>query len=145
MTEAARFGGSEHTGKPRFDRPMVVLVVEDEVLVNMNICEFLIDEEFTVFSAREAKEAVALLETLDGAVDLLFTDVNMPGGMDGFDLVRLTQNRWPTVKILIATGGRASTDLPLDLQKFGPMLIKPYGLELMGNTVSNILANTKSR
>ncbi|WP_240334428.1 response regulator [Sphingobium estronivorans] len=141
MTEAARFGGSEYTGKPRFDRPMVILVVEDEALVNMNICEFLIDEEFTVFSARGANEALMLMEALDGSVDLLFTDVNMPGGMDGFDLVRLAQERWPAVKILIATGGRDSSDLPSDLQKFGPMLMKPYRLEVMANTVSNILSN----
>lgn len=143
MTEAVRFGGSEYTGKPRFERPMVILVVEDEALVNMNICEFLIDEEFTVFSAREAKEALMLMEALGGSVDLLFTDVNMPGGMDGFDLVRLTQERWPAVKILITTGGRDSSDLPPDLQKLGPMLMKPYKLEIMENTISNILASAQ--
>lgn len=141
MTEAARFDGPEYTGKPRFDRPMVILVVEDEALVNMNVSEFLIDEEFTVFSAREAKEALALMEALGGSVDLLFTDVNMPGGMDGFDLVRLVQERWPAVKILITTGGRDSSDLPTDLQKFGPMLVKPYRLEIMASTVFNILNN----
>ncbi|NML91165.1 response regulator [Sphingobium sp. TB-6] len=122
---------------------MVILVVEDEALVNMNVCEFLIDEEFTVFSAREAKEALMLMEALGGSVDLLFTDVNMPGGMDGFDLVRLTQERWPAVKILITTGGRDSSDLPPDLQKLGPMLMKPYKLEIMENTISNILASAQ--
>lgn len=119
---------------------MIILVVEDEVLVNMNVCDFLIDEEFTVFSARNADEALALMEQLGGAVDLLFTDVNMPGALNGFDLARLTHERWPGIKILITTGGRDPSDLPPDLQKFGPMLAKPYRLEILGMMAANMIA-----
>lgn len=132
----APFATPEYNGRPRFSRPMIILVVEDEALINMNACDFLVDQEFTVFSARDADEALSLMEELGGAVDLLFTDVNMPGTLDGFDLVRLAHQRWPCVKILITTGGRNPADLPPDLQKFGPILAKPYRLEILGMRAS---------
>ena len=139
MVEEVPFGRPEPNGRPRFSRPMIVLVVEDEALVNMNVCDFLVDQEFTVFSARNAHEALSLMEELGGAVDLLFTDVNMPGELDGFDLVRLAHNRWPGVRILITTGGRDPSDLPPDLQKFGPMLPKPYRLEILGMMAARMI------
>ena len=135
----APFAMSEYNGRPRFSRPMIILVVEDEALVNMNACEFLIEQEFTVFSARDADEALSLMEELGGTVDLLFTDVNMPGAFDGFDLVRAAREKWPHIGILITTGGRNPSDLPPDLQEFGPMLAKPYSLEILGIMAAGII------
>lgn len=119
---------AERTGRPRFPRPVIILVVEDEALVSMNVCEFLVEQEFTVFAAQDAGEALGLLEQLDGKVDLMFTDVNMPGELNGFDLVRQVSIRWPAMRIVITSGGCDPGDLPADLRRYGPMLMKPYSL-----------------
>jgi len=117
---------AELTGRPRFSRPVIILVVEDEALVSMNVCEFLIEQEFTVFAAQDVEEALGLLEQLDGRIDLIFTDVNMPGAQNGFDLVRQVAARWPAVRMLITSGGYGPGDLPADLERYGPILSKPY-------------------
>lgn len=119
------------TGKPRFPRSVIILIVEDEALFRMDACEFLIDQEFTVFTASDAQEALAVLHQLDGKVDLLFTDVNLPGERDGFDLVREVGMRWPGIRILFTSGALDGRDLPADLWQFGPVLSKPYHLDAL--------------
>ncbi|UXC91451.1 response regulator [Sphingobium sp. RSMS] len=123
------------TGRPRFPRPVIILVVEDEALVSMNVCEFLIDQEFTVFAAQDVEEALGILHRLDGLVDLLFTDVNMPGQQDGFDLARQVSSRWPGTRILVTSGGLEGQKLPDDLRQFGPVLPKPYHLDALASKI----------
>lgn len=119
------------TGRPRFPKPVIILVVEDEALVSMNVCEFLEEQEFTVFAAQDVEEALGLLEQLDGRIDLIFTDVNMPGEQNGFDLVRQVALRWPAVRMLITSGSFGRDDLPMDLHRYGPILSKPYSLDVL--------------
>ncbi|WP_257558299.1 response regulator [Sphingobium sp. CFD-2] len=109
--------------------------MEDEIFVGMTACQFLTDQDFTVFDAQDGDEAILLLEQLDGKVDLLFTDVYMPGRRDGLALVREVQARWPAIKILITSGGMGPDALPPDLQKFGPVLQKPYSLPMLVLTI----------
>ncbi len=130
---------AERIGRPRFPRPVIILVVEDEALVSMNVCEFLVEQEFTVFAAQDAGEALGLLEQLDGKVDLMFTDVNMPGDLNGFDLVRQVSIRWPAMRIVITSGGCHPGDLPADLRRYGPMLMKPYSLDALDLQMVNAI------
>lgn len=123
------------TGRPRFPKPVVILVVEDEALVSMNVCEFLVDQEFTVFAAQDVDEALDLLRQLDGGVDLIFTDVNMPGERNGFDLAREVSSRWPAVHVMITSGGCSQNALPADLQHFGPIMSKPYDLSVLASRI----------
>ena len=92
---------------------ITVLVVEDEVIIRMDLVHFLIDEGFEVFEAGDADEAIGILETND-KIQLIFTDVDMPGSMDGLKLSAAVRNRWPPVKIIVTSGHRAValTDLP---------------------------------
>jgi DNA-binding response OmpR family regulator len=130
-----RFTAAGRTGRPRFPRPVVILVVEDEALVSMNVCEFLVDQEFTVFAAQDVEEALDLLRQLGGGVDLIFTDVNMPGERNGFDLAREVSICWPAVHIVITSGGWSQTALPADLHRFGPIMSKPYGLNSLASRI----------
>src|SRR5271154_3635956 len=85
-------------------RRPVVLVVEDEFLIRINAAEMIEEAGFEVVEASTADEAVAILEArLDIAV--VFTDIQMPGTMDGLKLARAVRGRWPPIKI-IATSGR---------------------------------------
>ena len=68
-----------------------VLIVEDEFLLRMDAAEFMKKSEFTVYEASNADEAIALLE-LHGDIRAVFTDIHMPGSMDGLKLKRRGSN-----------------------------------------------------
>jgi two-component system, response regulator PdtaR len=103
--------------------PIKVLVVEDEPLVRMNIVDQLSDEGFEVLEAGNADEAIALLEQT-GGVRLIFTDIDMPGDMDGLKLAAAVADRWPPIRIIVTSGHRSVeiTDIPDGSMFFS----KPY-------------------
>ena len=84
---------------------IVVLVVEDEPLVRLDIADCLSDEGFDVIEAANADEAINALKAND-RIRLLFTDVDMPGSMDGLKLATLASERWPPVSIIVTSGHR---------------------------------------
>jgi CheY-like chemotaxis protein len=102
-----------------------ILVVEDEVLIRLAIADFLRGSGFQVVEAANADEAVTILNTrLD--VHLVFTDVQMPGSMNGLDLARWTLEARPSMAVIV-TSGRIGTDtLEADLAAIGPVEAKPY-------------------
>jgi CheY-like chemotaxis protein len=92
---------------------IAVLIVEDEFLVRMDIADRLADEGYEVFEAASADEAVAVLEG-NADIRILFTDIDMPGSMDGLKLAAAVRDRWPPIKIVVTSGHRIVeiTDLP---------------------------------
>ena len=100
-----------------------VLLVEDEAMVRMLGCDVLEEAGFEVIEAANADEALAVLR---GGVDVqvLFTDVEMPGSLDGYGLARLAHEGWPQVKVLIVSG--RSHPGPGDLPPGGAFIGKPY-------------------
>jgi len=100
--------------------PVAVLVVEDDVLVRYCAVDALSEGGFRVLEAATAPGAMALLEREH--VDVLFTDVNMPGEFDGLELARRVRRRWPHVAVAI-TSGRGCPDQIVDGVRFVP---KPY-------------------
>jgi CheY-like chemotaxis protein len=101
----------------------VVLVVEDDFLIRMHAAEMIEEAGFEVVEASNADEAVAILEArLDIAV--VFTDIQMPGSMDGLKLARAVRNRWPPIHI-VATSGLVDVRMG-DLPNGGRFFPKPY-------------------
>ena len=84
------------------DRPLV-LIVEDEVLVRMLMTDILEEVGFTVIEAKDATEALRVLEAKPG-IHVLLTDAEMPPGPTGFELARQVCERWPDIQILISSG-----------------------------------------
>ena len=81
----------------------VVLVVEDDPLLRLLAVETVEEAGCTAIEARDADEAVVLLESRTD-ITLLFTDIDMPGSMDGLKLAHAVRNRWPPIKILVVSG-----------------------------------------
>jgi CheY-like chemotaxis protein len=101
----------------------VILIVEDELLIRMNAVEIIEEAGFEVVEAASADEAIAILE---GRLDItvVFTDIQMPGSMNGLKLAAAVRGRWPPIMI-VATSGRVKLD-PGDLPEGGRFLPKPY-------------------
>ena len=107
------------------DRPHVVLVVEDEILVRSVVAEFLRDAGYTVIEASNAAEAVAIFGA-GRTIDLVFSDIEMPGPnpMDGVGLALWISQHRPGVDVVLTSG------YPHDVQAVGAkvFLPKPYRL-----------------
>jgi CheY-like chemotaxis protein len=116
------------------ERP-VILVVEDEFLIRMEAMNTIRDAGFDVVEANNADEAILILESrLD--ITVVFTDVQMPGSMDGLKLAAAIRGRWPPIKI-VATSGLLDIrkeDLPLG-SRFLP---KPYSATQIVGTLREL-------
>jgi CheY-like chemotaxis protein len=104
-------------------RPPRVLVVEDEALVRLAAVTHLADQGFSVMEAGSADEAVSVLQG-DSLGMLVFSDIQMPGAMDGVDLARWIARERPELKVLL-TSGRAV----LEAAEAWPFVAKPYRVE----------------
>ena len=103
--------------------PTAVLVVEDEMLLRMRAVDMVEDAGFTPVEAVDADEAVAILESRSD-IALLFTDIQMPGRMDGLTLAHAVHERWPPIKIILVSGQlkRANIHIPANSRFFGKPL-----------------------
>src|SRR5207342_3910256 len=100
-----------------------VLVVEDETLIRELVAEELEEAGYSVVVATNADQAIAILEARQD-IHLVFTDIDMPGSMDGLKLAAAVRDRWPPVHIIITTGMRAPhrEEMPANSAFIG----KPY-------------------
>jgi CheY-like chemotaxis protein len=103
--------------------PQVVLVVEDEMLLRMRAVDMVEDAGYISAEAIDADEALATLQSRSD-IALLFTDVQMPGSMNGLQLAHVVHERWPRIKIILASGQLklSGSDIPLDSRFFGKPL-----------------------
>src|ERR1700737_1549771 len=103
--------------------PAVVLVVEDEMLLRMRAVDMVEDAGYTSVEAVDADAAFAILESRSD-IALLFTDIQMPGSMDGLGLARSVHDRWPPIKIILVSGQLklANIDIPAGSRFFGKPL-----------------------
>src|SRR5271170_2167328 len=104
----------------------VVLIVEDEALVRLSAVGMLEDAGFRMIEAVNSREVLELLAA-DSDVQLLFTDVNMPGAIDGLALAHEVHDRWPQIPIMVASAKREPQ--PGDLPVGSRFEHKPYSLD----------------
>ncbi|MGV3742041.1 MAG: ATP-binding protein [Burkholderiaceae bacterium] len=101
-----------------------LLFVEDDALVQEAVGPALANAGFDVILARNGEEALAILES-NSEVEILFSDIVMPGSLDGVELARIVQKRFPEIRIVLATG---YTDRQINLSGVS-LLAKPYQLD----------------
>jgi two-component system, response regulator PdtaR len=115
---------------------ITVLVVEDEPITRMDVVEQLEEGGFRVFEAPNADKAIKILEE-NPAIRVLFTDVDMPGSMDGLKLAAAVRDRWPPIKIVVASGLRKiNMDALPDNSRF---FSKPYNVNEIAATMRHMV------
>lgn len=107
--------------------PLTVLVVDDEPLIRMSLADALMDEGYAVVEASNVLEAVAVFGMHD--IDILITDVDMPGGLNGFDLVRFVRRSCRHVSVVVTSGGSVPGEGVLEGEE--TFMAKPYRLDTL--------------
>ncbi|MCV9966763.1 response regulator [Pararhizobium sp. BT-229] len=121
-------------GNPR----IAVLVVEDEAVIRTSIVEELEDAGFEVFEASNAAQAIEIL-IANSRIEVMFTDVDMPGGVDGLKLAASVRDRWPPIKIIVTSGHRSiDVDaLPVEAR----FMAKPYDPNAVIRSIGEMTLN----
>jgi CheY-like chemotaxis protein len=115
-------------------------VVEDEVLIRLVIADYLRDCGYKVHEAANADEALAILQAPEVSIDVVFSDVEMPGSMDGFGLARWVRSNKPDIQVILTSGVQRSADIAATLCEAGPLLQKPYPSEDVVQRVRQLTA-----
>ncbi len=116
----------------------VVLVVEDDMLIRMGAVDIVLSAGYEALEASDADEAIQILESRTD-IDLVFTDIQMPGSMDGIKLSHYIRKRWPPVKLLVASGNAILEEslLPAGSRFFA----KPYDDHAIADAMARLLAS----
>lgn len=104
-----------------------VLIVEDEMVLRMRAVDIVEDAGFIPVEAVDADEALSILESRSD-ISLLFTDIQMPGSIDGLKLAHAVHKRWPAIKIIMVSGqvNLSDADKPADSRFYGKPLIAEH-------------------
>jgi len=118
-----------------------ILVVDDDDYVREVVTALLEHEGYRVLAAASAEEALRLLDG-DPAVRLLFTDIAMPGGMDGFALAHEAKRRRPQLRVIYTSGYVRSLPVTQQRPGHGPFVQKPWRPENLKAIVRSMLGGT---
>lgn len=111
---------------------VTVLVVEDEPLVRLNAVEIIEEAGWAAIEVANSTDALAVLDS-GTPIDVLFTDINMPGQMDGLQLASCVHALRPRVHLVVTSGKRHLSDCVLPDN--GTFLPKPYGVEQLTHVI----------
>jgi two-component system, response regulator PdtaR len=118
-----------------------ILVVEDDFFLRSAVVDVLSRHGFTVFEARDTNKARDILQS--EAIHLLFTDIKLPGFIDGLALATLVRKTRPKLKIIIASGHIPAGTGP-DPRTADECLSKPYQFDHMVAVIDRLLADDAS-
>ncbi|MGZ2379044.1 response regulator [Rhizobium brockwellii] len=115
----------------------VVLVVEDSTIIRMSAVDLVLSAGYEALEACDADEAIRILESRND-IDLVFTDVQMPGTMDGIKLSHYIRDRWPPVRLIVASGAAIleERDLTMGSRAFS----KPYDNHAITDAMAHLLS-----
>ena len=123
--------------------PQTVLVVEDEVLARLVIADYLRECGYRVHEAASGTEALEVLQSPEVSIDIVFSDVEMQGDMDGFGLARWVRTNMPRTQVILTSGAERSADIAGTLCEAGPLLKKPYPSQDVVDRIKQLTAKAK--
>jgi DNA-binding NtrC family response regulator len=120
-----------------------ILVVEDDVLVRMPIAQYLRDCGYRVIEAVNADEAMTVILHQETVVDVVFSDIEMPGSIDGFGLAKWVREHRPGLDVLLAGTVSRAVNSAKELCEQGP-IPKPYDAQVVHNHIRRLLTARKA-
>jgi DNA-binding NtrC family response regulator len=129
------------------DQPVnqeIILLVEDDVLIRMSIALYLRDCGYKVIEAVNADEAMTLLLHKETVVDIVLSDIDMPGSTDGFGLSRWVREQRPGLDVILAGTVPRAVNAAKELCDDGP-LPKPYEPQAVHDRIRRLLATRKAK
>ena len=119
-------------------KKVVILVVEDEAVIRMNALMMLEDAGFATVEACSADEAIEILELRDD-IRAVFTDIHMPGTLDGMRMAHLIRGRWPPIHLILTSG--VAEPSKMECPANGRFIPKPYDAEHVIATLHELLGS----
>ena len=116
-----------------------ILIVEDEVLIRLDVADYLRGCGYRVIEAGNASEAMAIFQS-GQRIDLVFSDVQLPGSMDGFALARWVRTHQPEIKVILTSGVARSAQVAGQLCEDGPLEKKPFDPQQLLQRIRESLA-----
>ena len=125
-------------------REQTLLVVEDEASVRLALSEYLIQQEFIVFQAAGAAGAIDMI-LAHPEIELVFTDLAMPGDMDGLDLVDWLLKNRPGLPVIVTSGvwGRVNTMQDFSRHQALSYFIKPYQYDAVATKIRQVIGERR--
>lgn len=136
MTERAVDDAAQMT------KTATVLIVEDEILVRMAVVEDFVQAGYSVIEAASADEAITILEA-GLEVDLIFSDIQMPGALDGLALLKAVRDRYPSISVILTSGQTVPPAQALDGRHF--FVPKPYASRTVLDLAHQEMARRETR
>jgi CheY-like chemotaxis protein len=127
------------------ERTPTLLVVEDEVLIRIALSDYLQECGFKVLEAGNADEALEIIQHGTVTIDLVFSDVVMPGSMDGFGLAKWIRANRAGLPIILTSGDAAKADIANELCEREPFMAKPYDLEQLVKRIRTLIDLTTKK
>jgi DNA-binding NtrC family response regulator len=121
----------------RSKKPSVILIVEDEVMVRMHLADLLTEAGYRIIAMANADHAMAVIGARPD-IELLFTDIVLPGAIDGCTLARAVNQRWPQIGLLVASGKTQPS--PGELPDRAHFIAKPYSRSDLLPKIEELLA-----
>jgi len=126
----------------RPDNQEIILVVEDDVLIRMPIAQYLRDCGYKVIEAVNADEAMTVLSHQETNVDIVFSDIEIPGPIDGFGLAKWVREHRPGIDVILTGTVPRSVDAAKELCDESP-IPKPYEAQAVHDHIRRLLASRK--
>jgi response regulator RpfG family c-di-GMP phosphodiesterase len=117
-----------------------VLILDGDALVRMPVVQFLRDCGYRIVEAASTDEAVVILQKTDIPVDVVLSEINIPGSMNGFGFAQWARSVRPELKILLAATPERTVRNAAELCEVGPTLKRPYDHKLVLDRVKRLLA-----
>jgi len=124
---------------PKASKP-AILIVEDELLIRMSLADHLEECGFSVLEASNPAEAIRLINMWPVKIDLVFSDVNMPGDMTGIELAQWIGKNRPSLPVILASADAAKADVAQALCANRAFFAKPYDFDVVTASMREIIA-----
>lgn len=121
---------------------LLILIVDDEEIIRGLLCEVLEAEGFVTHALENADQALDFLKRESLVVGLLLTDINMPGSIDGADLVNISTRVWPLIPVVVMSG--VETLRSAGIAHAAWFLRKPFDIEILVTCVRDALGGSSS-